>query len=40
MAKRRPELLDELDGSLDRLQDLADEEPRNDAAARKRGGGA
>jgi hypothetical protein len=35
VAQRHPELLDELDGSLDHLWDLADEEPRNDEAVRE-----
>src|SRR5918997_1449463 len=35
VAQRHPELLDELDGSLDHLWDLVDEEPRNDEAVRE-----
>ena len=34
MARKHPELLDELDGSLGHLWDLADEEPRDDEAVR------
>ena len=35
LARRHPELLDELEGSLSRLWDLADEEPRDDEALRE-----
>jgi hypothetical protein len=34
LAKRHPELLDELEGSLSHLWDLADEDKRNDEAVR------
>lgn len=34
VARKHPELLDELDGSLGHLWDLADEEPRDDEAVR------
>ena len=34
LAERHPELLDELEGSLDRLWDKADDVPRNDEAVR------
>lgn len=35
LAQRHPELLDELDGSLDHLWDRRDGEARDDAAVRK-----
>ncbi|MCJ2072532.1 hypothetical protein MKK75_27705 [Methylobacterium sp. J-030] len=35
LAQRHPELLDELDGSLDHLWDTGDGESRDDAAVRK-----
>ena len=35
VAQRHPELLDELDGSLDHLWDIADDEPRDDEAVRE-----
>lgn len=35
MARRHPELLDELDGTLGHLWDLADEAPRDDEAVRE-----
>jgi hypothetical protein len=35
LAQRHPELLDELDGSLDHLWDTGDSESRDDAAVRK-----
>jgi hypothetical protein len=35
LAQRHPELLDELDGSLDHLWDRGDGESRDDAAVRK-----
>ena len=34
LTKRHPELLDELEGSLDHLWDKADDVPRNDEAVR------
>jgi hypothetical protein len=35
VAQRHPEILDELDGSLDHLWDVADDEPRDDEAVRE-----
>lgn len=35
LSQRHPELLDELDGSLGHLWDLADEESRDDEAVRE-----
>ncbi len=34
MAQRHPEMLDELEGSLDHLWDMADDVPRDDEAVR------
>ncbi len=34
LAARHPELLDELDGSLEHLWDMADDTPRDDEAVR------
>lgn len=34
LTTRHPELVDELEGSLDHLWDLADEQPRDDEAVR------